>query len=74
MRHRYFPVQPDIVNEKSPVIFEDTVDYNPKEITKTIKRSVSVFATLDAEKEENNILDDLKIVKIKCLTTEFTRM
>ena len=58
-------VQPDIVNEKSPVIFEDTVDYNPKEITKTIKRSVSVFATLDAEKEENNILDDLKIVKIK---------
>ncbi|MFH1905273.1 MAG: PIN domain-containing protein [bacterium] len=57
-------VQPDIINENSPVIFEDTVDYNPKEITKTIKRSVSVFATLDAEKEKKNILDDLKIVKV----------
>jgi PIN domain len=58
-------VQPDIVDEKSPVIFEDTTDYSPKEITKTIKRSVSVFATLDAEKEKNNILDDFQIVKIK---------
>ncbi len=58
-------VQPNIVDVESPVIFEDTVDYNPKEITKTINRSISVFATLDAEKEKNNILDDLKIVKIK---------
>ena len=64
-RQRRATVQPDIVNENSPVIFEDTVDYKPKEITETIKRSVSVFATLDAEKEENNILDDLKIVKTK---------
>ena len=57
-------VQPDIVNEKSPIIFENAIDYNPKEITKTIKKNVSVFVTLDAEKEENNILNDFKIVKI----------
>lgn len=57
-------VQPDIVNEKSPVIFEDTTDYTPKEVTLTIKRTVTVFATLNAEKEKNNILDDFQIMKI----------
>lgn len=57
-------VQPNNVTEESPVFFEDKADYSPQLITKTIKRSVTVYATLDAEKEERDILDDFKIIKI----------
>jgi hypothetical protein len=63
-RFKAATVQPNNVTEKSPVFFEDKSDYSPKLITKTIKRSVTVFATLDAEKEEKDILDDFKIIKI----------
>lgn len=58
-------VQPNIIDESSPVTLENTTNYQPKEITKTIKRGISVYATLDAEKENNNIFDDFKILKIR---------
>ena len=57
-------VQPNNVTEESPVFFEDKADYSPQLTTKTIKRSVTVYATLDAEKEERDIFDDFKIIKI----------
>jgi hypothetical protein len=57
-------VQPDMIDEDSPVTLEKKTNYEPQEFTKTIKRSLTVFATIDAEKEKNEVFDDFKIEKI----------
>lgn len=57
-------VQPDMIDKNSPVTLEKSTNWHPLEITKTIKRSVTVHATLDAEKEKQNIFDDFRIEKI----------
>jgi hypothetical protein len=58
-------VQPDMLDNKSPVSLEKkTYDWKPREITKTIKRDFTVFATLDAEKEKKGGFEDLRIEKV----------
>jgi hypothetical protein len=57
-------VQPDMIDDSSPIKLDKTFNWKPQEFTKTIKRSITVYATLDAEKEKNNIFDDFRIEKI----------
>jgi hypothetical protein len=57
-------VQPSMVDSTSPVILERTLDWKPREINETIKRSLTVLATLDAEKKKLDILDDFRIEKV----------
>lgn len=57
-------VQPDILDKNSPVPLERGIKYEPQEITKTIKRSLTIHASIDAEKEKQNNLDDFRIEKI----------
>lgn len=56
-------IQPDMVDTSSPVPLAAT-DWKPREITKTIRRSIMVLASLEAEKEKKGILDDFRIEKI----------
>ena len=53
-----------MIDNNSPVTLEKKTNWQPQEITKTIKRSIAVHATLDAEKEKQDIFDDLRIEKI----------
>ena len=57
-------VQPNMLDSTSPVPLEKTFDWKPREITRTIRRSVTVLATLDSEKEKMDNLDDFRIEKI----------
>lgn len=58
-------VQPDILDSASPVTLEKkTYDWRPRETVKTIRRVLTVFATLDAQKEKDDIFDDLRIEKV----------
>ena len=57
-------VQPDMINKDSPVPLEKGTKYEPQEITKTIKRSITVRATIDAEKEKQGVFEDFRIEKI----------
>jgi hypothetical protein len=57
-------VQPDKIDRNSPVTLERNSNWKPQEITKTIIRSLTLLATLDAKKEENDIFDDFRIEKI----------
>jgi hypothetical protein len=58
-------VRPDTLDSASPVMMEKKAyDWKPRKINKTIRRVLTVFATLDAEKEKNNVLDDLRIEKV----------
>ena len=57
-------VQPDMINKDSPVPLEKGTKYEPQEITKTIKRSITVHASIDAIKEKEGIFDDFKIEKL----------
>jgi len=58
-------VQPDRLDSTSPVILDRKVyNWKSEETVKTIKRIFTVFATLDAQKEKQDVFDDLKIVKV----------
>jgi hypothetical protein len=57
-------VQPDMIDRNSPVALESTINWKPQEVTKTIKRGVTVLATLDREKVESHIFDDFRIEKV----------
>ena len=58
-------VQPDTLNSTSPVAMEKKgFDWSPREINKTIRRAITVFATLDAHKEGNDVFDDLRLEKV----------
>lgn len=57
-------VQPDMLDDKSPVTLQNSFDWTRKEFTRTIQRNLTVFATLDAEKEKTGTLDDFRIEKI----------
>ena len=58
-------VQPDTLDSSSPVPLERTgFDWKSKESTRTIRRDLTVLATLDEEKEKKGILDDFKIERI----------
>ena len=58
-------VQPDVLDSTSPVTLEKkTYDWKHREIVKTIRRLLTVFATLDAQKEKDDIFDDLRIEKV----------
>jgi len=57
-------VQPDMLDQKSPVVMERTFDWKPREFSRTIKRRLSILATLDAKKEKSGILEGFRIEKI----------
>lgn len=57
-------VQPNMLDNASPATLEKTYNWIPRRINKTIKRRVTVLATLDAEKEKLGVLEDFKIEKI----------
>jgi len=58
-------VQPDALSSSSPVAMEKkSFDWNPREINKTIRRAITVFATLDAHKAEKDVFDDLRLEKV----------
>jgi len=58
-------VQPDALDSNSPVPLERVgFDWKGKESTRTIRRDLTVLATLDAEKEKNGLLDDFRIERI----------
>lgn len=57
-------VQPDMIDNNSPIKLDKTFNWRPQEFTKTVKRNMPVYATLDAKKEKDNIFDDFRIEKI----------
>ena len=57
-------VQPNLTDRNLPVTLEERASYPPQRVTRTITRSITVLATLDAEKEKRDVLDDLRIEKI----------
>jgi hypothetical protein len=57
-------IQPNIVDKNTPAVMKRTTNWQPQEIIKTIKRDIPVYATIDAEKEKNDIYDDFRIEKI----------
>jgi hypothetical protein len=57
-------VQPNMLDITSPVALEKTYDWKPRQVNRTIKRSLTVFATLDAKKEKQDALDDFRVEKI----------
>lgn len=57
-------VQPDVMDGSSPIKLNRTFNLEPREFTQTIKRSIPVYATIDAGKEEKDIFDDFRIEKI----------
>lgn len=58
-------VQPDIIDSNLPIKLDKTLNLKPQEFTKTINRDITVYATLDAEKEKKSIFDDFRIEKIE---------
>jgi hypothetical protein len=56
-------IQPNMLSTSSPVPLAAT-DYTPREITKTIRRKITVLVSLEAEKEKKGVLDDFRIEKI----------
>jgi hypothetical protein len=66
-------VQPNMMNKDAPVTLEKGAKYQPQEIVRTITRSITVHATIDAEKEKNQVLDDFRIEKNNLLTSESGR-
>jgi len=58
-------VQPDLLDSTSPVTLEKkTYNWKPREIVKTVTRVLTVVATIDAQKEKDDIFDDLRIDKV----------
>jgi hypothetical protein len=58
-------VQPDTVAGGPPVPLQRTaVDLRPREATTTIRRNITVLATVDSTKEKSGHLDDFRIEKI----------
>jgi len=57
-------VQPDMIDRDSPVTLEKGTNYLPQEITKTIKRSITVRATIDAGQKKKDVFDDFRIENI----------
>lgn len=56
-------VQPDTVDSTTPVELKP-IDWKSREFSKTIKRNLTVIASLDAVKEKDGILEDFRIEKI----------
>jgi len=55
-------VQPDTLDGSAPVSLEATgFDWKGRETTKTIRRNLTVLATLDAEKKKEGVLEDLRL-------------
>lgn len=57
-------VQPNMIDENTPVPVETGINWKPQEVTKTIRRNCTVLASLDAAKEKNGILDDFRIESV----------
>ena len=58
-------VQPDLLDSTSPVTLEKkTYNWKSREIIKTVTRALTVAATIDAQKEKDDIFDDLRIDKV----------
>jgi hypothetical protein len=58
-------VQSDLLDSISPVTLKKkTYDWKPREIVKTVRRALTVIATLDAQKEKDAVFDDLRIEKV----------
>lgn len=58
-------VQPDLLDSTSPVTLEKkTYNWKPREIVKTVTRALTVIATIDAQKEKDDIFYDLRFEKV----------
>lgn len=58
-------VQPNALDGTSPVSLEKrSYDWRTREVVKTIRRLLTVLATLDAQKEKDDVFDDLRIEKV----------
>lgn len=59
-------VQPDLLESTSPVTLErKAYDWTYRETVKRIiRRALTVFATIDAQKEQDSVFDDLRIDKV----------
>lgn len=57
-------VRPENVDENSPLILDEKASYQFDEVERTIKRSVTVYASLDADKKKEDRFEDLKLDKV----------
>ncbi|GAG02269.1 unnamed protein product, partial [marine sediment metagenome] len=57
-------VQPDMIDRDSPVTLKRDTNYQLQEITKTIKRSITVRANIDAGQKKKDVFDDFRIENI----------
>mgnify|MGYP007030552168 FL=1 len=57
-------VQPDSLGASPVTLEKRSYDWKSREVVKTIRRSLTVFATLDAQKEKGDVFDDLRIEKV----------
>ncbi|MEW6358603.1 MAG: PIN domain-containing protein [Planctomycetota bacterium] len=57
-------VQPNMIDKDSPVTLEKGTDYQLQEVRRTITRSATVFATIDAVKEKQDVVEGFRIEKV----------
>lgn len=57
-------VQPNMLDEDTPVTLEHAGNYQPQSVVRTIKRSITVHATIDAEKEKQDVFDGFRIERL----------
>jgi hypothetical protein len=57
-------VQPDALGASPVTLEKRSYDWRTREVVRTIRRSLTVFATLDAKKEKGDVFDDLRIEKV----------
>lgn len=57
-------VQPNMLEDASPIELNSTFNLTQQERAQSIKRTVTFYATIDAKKEKEGIYDDFKIEKI----------
>ncbi len=56
-------IQPSAIDPNSPIILKDRNYNEPQEIIRSIKRYMSILATIDAVKEKDNLFEDFRIEK-----------
>ena len=57
-------VQPEQIDENTPLTIERRMNLKLEDVKRTIKRSVTVYATIDGDKEEQDKFEDLNIEKV----------
>ena len=58
-------IQPDSVNSVTPVELNNSFDFTaPREVIQSIKRTLTIYATIDAEKKSQDIYEDFRIEEL----------